>query len=132
MSQANVELVGRAFAAYGAGGVEAVLPFYAEDVVWFAASEWPEDAAYQGYAAVRRQDADWHASFEDYGWEVHEIRDVQDRVLVLAEMTGRTRDTSMLVRQQVGLVAGFRGEKIAEVRAFNTWQEALDAVGATE
>jgi ketosteroid isomerase-like protein len=132
MSQANVELVRKAFEAYAAGGLEAVLPFYTSDVVWFAASEWPEDSAYEGIDANRRQDAAWHASFEDYGWDVHDIRDVRDRVLVLAEMTGRTRDTSMVVRQQVGLLAGFRDQKIAEVRAFNTWQEGLEAVGLTE
>jgi ketosteroid isomerase-like protein len=127
MSQANVELVRKAFAAYDAGGIEAVLPFYTPDVVWYAASEWPDDSAYRGRDANRTQDAVWHASFEDYGWELHEIREVQDRVLVLAEMTGRTRDTSMVVRQQVGLLAGFRGEQIAEIKTFNTWQEAVEA-----
>jgi ketosteroid isomerase-like protein len=129
MSHAHVELVRKAFAAYSAGGVEAVLPLYAPDVVWFPAAEWPEDSAYQGYDAIRRQDALWTGNFEDYGWEVREIRDVQDRVLALTEMTGRTKDAAVVVSQRVGLVAGFRDEKIAEVRAFNTWQEALEAVG---
>jgi ketosteroid isomerase-like protein len=132
MSQAKVELVRRAFAAYAAGGLEAVLPFYTADVVWLAASEWPEDSAYEGIDANRRQDAVWHASFDDYGWEVHDIRDAQDRVLVLAEMTGRTKADSVELRQKVGLLAGFRGEQISEVKAFNTWQEGLEAVGLTE
>jgi hypothetical protein len=33
----------------------------------------------------------------------------------------------MVVRQQVGLLAGFRGEQIAEIKTFNTWQEAVEA-----
>src|ERR1700730_10643312 len=128
MSQENVALVRKAFAAYSAGGVAAVLPFYAPDVVWFPDAEWPEDSAYQGYDAIHRQDALWTGNFEDYGWEVHEIRDVHDRVLALTEMRGRTKDAAVVVSQRVGLVAGFRDAKIAEVRAFNTWREALKAV----
>jgi ketosteroid isomerase-like protein len=132
MSQAKVELVRKAFAAYADGGVEAVVPFYTPDVVWLAASEWPEDSAYEGIDANRRQDAVWHASFDDYGWEVHDIRDAQDRVLVLAEMVGRTKGDSVELRQKVGLLARFRGEQISEVKAYNTWQEGLEAVGLTE
>jgi ketosteroid isomerase-like protein len=132
VSQENVALVRTALAACSAGGVEAVLPFYAPDVVWFPAAEWPEDSAYQGYDAIRRQDALWTGNFEDYGWEGHEIRDVHDRVLALAEMRGRTKDAAVVVSQRVGLVAGFRDAKIAEVRAFNTWREALKAVGLAE
>ncbi len=129
MSQAKVELVRSAFAAYAEGGLEAVLPYYTPDVVWLAAAEWPEDSAYEGIDANRRQDAVWHASFDDYGWEVHDIRDAQDRVLVLAEMVGRTKADSVALRQRVGLLARFRGEQIAEVKAYNTWQEGLEAVG---
>lgn len=131
MSQTKVELVRKAFAAYAEGGLEAVLPFYTPDVVWLAASEWPEDSAYEGIDANRKQDAVWHASFDDYGWEVHDIRDAQDQVLVLAEMVGRTKVDSVVLRQKVGLLASFRGEQIAEVKAFNTWQEGLEAVGLT-
>jgi len=132
MSQTKVELVRKAFAAYAEGGLEAVLPFYTPDVVWLAASEWPEDAAYEGIDANRKQDAVWHASFDDYGWEVHDVRDAQDQVLVLAEMVGRTKVDSVVLRQKVGLLASFRGEQIAEVKAFNTWQEGLEAVGLTD
>jgi ketosteroid isomerase-like protein len=131
MSQTKVELVRKAFAAYAEGGLEAVLPFYTPDVVWLAASEWPEDSAYEGIDANRKQDAVWHASFDDYGWEVHDIRDAQDQVLVLAEMVGRTKVDSVVLRQKVGLLASFRGQQIAEVKAFNTWQEGLEAVGLT-
>ena len=67
------------------------------------------------------------------GWEVHEIRDLQGQVLVLTEMTGRTKDSSVSVRQRVGLVvAGFSDGTITEVRSFSSWQEALEAVGLSE
>jgi ketosteroid isomerase-like protein len=132
MSQAKVELVRRAFEAYADGGLEAVVPFYTPDVVWLAASQWPEDSAYEGIDANRRQDEVWHASFDDYGWEVHDIRDAQDRVLVLAEMVGRTKTDSVELRQRVGLLARFRGEQISEVKAYGTWQEGLEAVGLSE
>jgi ketosteroid isomerase-like protein len=128
-----VELVRKAFEAYRTGGIEALLPFYAPDIVWFPAREWPEDSSYRGHDGIRRQDALWAGTFEASGWEVHEIRDLQGQVLVLTEMTARTKDSSVSVRQRVGLVvAGFRDGTITEVRSFSSWQEALEAVGLSE
>ena len=48
MSRANVELVRKAFEAFKSGGMEAVLPFYAPDVVCYPVSEWLEDPVYRG------------------------------------------------------------------------------------
>jgi hypothetical protein len=58
------------------------------------------------------------------------MRDLGDRVLVLAEMTGRIMGSGATVRQPTGLIGvGFRSGTISEVRSFNTWQRALEAVG---
>ena len=132
MSQANVELVRSAVEAFRAGGIEAVLPFYAWDIVWFPAPEWPEDSAYRGHDGIRRQHALWNENFDDYAWEVHEIRDMAACVVVRAEMTGHFKGSGATIRQPVGLVvSGFRGGQIGEIRSFAGWQHALNAAERT-
>jgi hypothetical protein len=66
--------------------------FYAPDVVFYFDPEWLEDAVYRGHDGMRKSEAIWVDNFDDVAWEVHEMRDLGDRVLVLAEMTGRVKD----------------------------------------
>jgi ketosteroid isomerase-like protein len=130
MSQENVELVRKAFEAHRTGGIEAVLPFYAPDIVFYFDPEWLEDAVYRGHDGMRKSEALWVNNFDDFAWKVHEMRDLRDPVLVLAEMTGRIKGSGAPVRQPTGLIgSGFR---ISEVRSFNTWQRALEAAGLAE
>lgn len=133
MSQEDVELVRRAFEAHSTGGIEAVLPFYASDIVFFFDPEWLEDAAYRGHDGMRKSEAIWVNNFDDFAWQVHEIRDLGDRVLVLAEMTGRAKGSGVSVRQPTGLIGScFRDGTIGEVHSFITWQRALEAAGLAE
>jgi ketosteroid isomerase-like protein len=49
MSQENVELVRRGYAAYEKEGVEGVIPFFNEDAVLVSIPEWPDDPEYHGH-----------------------------------------------------------------------------------
>jgi len=125
-----VELVRRTFEAFSAGGVEAVLPLYSPDVIWYPPPEWIEDAVYRGHDGVRRLTAVWTDNFDDFAWELHEIREVQERVLVLAETTGQIKGSGDPIREAFGVVlSDFRDGTIGEVHFFNTWQQAREAVG---
>jgi ketosteroid isomerase-like protein len=129
VSQANVDLVRKAFVAFKSGGMEAVLPFYAQDVVCYPVSEWLEDPVYRGHEGALRLTS-WTDDFDNVAFEAHEIRDVGDRVVVLAELTGQIRDTGVPIRQAFGVVyADFHDGTTGEVRYFLTWQQALEAVG---
>jgi len=130
MSHENVDMVRKAFEAYSAGGIESLLPFYAPDVVLYPDPEWPEDSVYEGHHGARKQDALWVDNFDDYGWEAHEIRDLDEVVLALAETTGRAKASGAPFRQQQGIVASdFRDGTIGQVRFFTTWQQTLEAAG---
>jgi ketosteroid isomerase-like protein len=126
----HVELVRHVFDAHRARGIEAVLPSYTDDVTMRLGAGWIEDDIYQGHDAVRKLDALWATNFDEWSWEVHEIRDAGDRVVAFVEMTGQIRGSRQPVRMAQVLVASdFRGGKIGEVRFFNTFQEAQDAMG---
>jgi ketosteroid isomerase-like protein len=130
MSEPNVEIVRKSFEAHRAGGIEASLRFYAPDFVWDAGPEWLEDRIYRGHDGARRLDSVFIESFDDYALAVHEIRAIGKRVLALYEVTGRIKDSGLLIRQQIGLVlSDFHDGMIGEVRSFFSWREALEAVG---
>jgi ketosteroid isomerase-like protein len=133
MSRENAELVRRLFEAHHAGGIDAVLPFYPSDVRMSPGREWVEEPVYHGHEGVRRLDGLFAENFDDWGWVVHEIRDAGDQVVALVEMTGRIKDSDAPVHMVQGIVASdFRAGTVADLRFFNSWQEALEAAGLEE
>ena len=133
MAQANVELVRGAFQVLAAEGVEASLPFFAPDVVWYTTDRWLDGSAYRGHDGIRSLDAAFAENFDDWRFEVRDIRDAQDRVVALTEMVGRIRGSASSVSQSLGFViSDFRGGAIGSIRAFATWADALDAAGLSE
>ena len=87
---------------------------------------------YKGHVGVRKLIA-WLDDFDDLGWEIHEIREERDRVLVRADLTGRMKASGGVIHQAFGAVCSdFRDGMIGEWRWFRTWPEALKAVGLSE
>jgi hypothetical protein len=112
-------------------GIESLLVFYAADVVCYPAPGWVEETVLVGHDAIRRLGAVWTENFDEAALEVHEVRDMQDRFLILAEFTGRARDSGRPLRLPFGVVNSNLGEdrKVGTVHFFLSWPEALDAVG---
>ena len=128
-----MEVVRRVYAAAAAGGVEAALDSFAPDVVLYAFPEWPGPSEYRGHDGMRTLLAEWFENFDDFGIELHEIRDAGDKVVALAETIGRIKDSGLPIRQPLGVVYwDFRNGKIGEGRNFLTWREALEAAGLSE
>jgi hypothetical protein len=78
-----------AFQTFSAEGINAALSFFSPDVVWYPTDGWLERAAYRGHDGMRRLEAAFSENFDDFRDEVHDIRDAQDRVVALIDMTGR-------------------------------------------
>jgi ketosteroid isomerase-like protein len=128
-----VEVVRDAFQTFGAEGIDAALAFYAPDCVWYPTERWLEGSAYRGHDGMRRLQAAFSENFDGFRFEVRDIRDAQDRVVALIDMTGRIRHSGTEVSQRLGfVVSGFHDGTFRDVRAFPSWDEALEAVGPTE
>ena len=79
---------------------------------------------------MRMLSASFSENFDDFRYDVHNIRDAQDRVVALVDMTGRIKRSGAEVSQRLGFViSGFRAGQFGEVRAFSSWHAALKAVG---
>src|SRR5271166_6146892 len=103
MSEQNAEVVRASFDAHRAGGIEASLPFCSPNCVWDAGPYGLEDRIYLGHDGLRRVDGVFRENFEDYALQVHEVRDLGERVLALYEATGRIKGSGLPIRQPIGI-----------------------------
>jgi ketosteroid isomerase-like protein len=130
MSQENVELVRRGYTAFARDGVEGVLPFFTEDAVIVSIPEWPDDPEYHGHDGVRKLFRQWAENFDDFGFDVRELRGVGGKVVSLHELTGRTKGSAVPMRMRIGAVfSEFRDGRIARQDLFSSWEGALEAAG---
>ena len=133
MSQENVEIVQSAFRTFGAEGIDASLSFVSPDVVWYPTDRWLDDSAYRGHDGMRRLAAAFSENFDDFRYDVHDIRDAQDYVVAVVDMCGRIKHSEAEVSQRRGfVVSGFRDGTFREVRTYPSWSEALKAVGLSD
>jgi ketosteroid isomerase-like protein len=133
MSQQNVELVRRAFETFSTEGIDAALSFSLPDVVWYPTDRWLDGAAYRGHDGIRKLSASFSENFDDFRYDVQDVRSAQDRVVALVDMTGRIKHSRAEVSQRLGFViSGFRDGQFREVRAFSSWSDALKAVGLAD
>jgi hypothetical protein len=75
----------------------------------------------------------WIDYFDGYQVHIHEIRDLDDRVLVDGKMTGQAKGTGVPIRQPLGWVCSdFRRGPIGGLHFFLTSDETLKAAGLSE
>ncbi len=130
MSQENVEIVRDAFETFSAEGIDAALSFFSPDVVWYPIKRWVDDPAYHGHDGMRRLAAGFSENFDDFRYDVHDIRAAQERIVALVDMKGRIKHSRSEVSQRRGfVVSGFRDGMFREIRSFPSWDDALEAVG---
>ncbi len=67
MSEENVELLRKATEAWNSGGIEAMLPFYPEDVIWYPFPDAPVGRdGLHGHDGIREIMAGWIEGFTDF------------------------------------------------------------------
>jgi ketosteroid isomerase-like protein len=132
MSQENVEVVRRGYAAFAEKGVEGVIPFFTEDAVIYSIPEWPDDPEYHGHDGLRKLTRQWTENFDSFGFDVSELRGDGDTVIALHELVGETKGSAMPLRMQIGAVFEFRNGRIARQRLFSSWEGALEAAALRE
>jgi ketosteroid isomerase-like protein len=111
--------------------IESLLQFYAPDVVCYPAPGWVEEAVCHGHDGIRMLGAVWSEGQDDVAMKIHDVRDLQERLLILAEFSGRDRRSGARVSQRFGVVNSDLREdgRVGEARFFLDWQAALDYVG---
>jgi ketosteroid isomerase-like protein len=133
MSQENVEIVRRYFAAYGRGGLDASAEFWHPDINWRAAGGALDDVGLmEGPGALRRYYEQWEDTFESGRLEVEELVDAGDQVVAVVRGFGRMKESEAEVDIRYATVLSIRDGKIAAGREYFTREEALEAPGLPE
>jgi ketosteroid isomerase-like protein len=131
MSGDHVALVLRTFDAFKVGGFDAMLEFFAPDVVWHPIPGWIEDAEYRGHDGARKMSALFTDNFVDLTLEPRDVRELEDHVLVLVDSNGKSRHDGVPIDMKPSfLYWNFREQKIGDVRFFLTWEEGVQALDA--
>jgi ketosteroid isomerase-like protein len=138
MSQENVEIVRRLFAAFedvDVGSVERRLDEVREtfdpEVEWVApphsllASE-----EYRGYGGIRRFWTQFLSAWDQYGVQVDELIDAGDQVVAVMRLCGRTNELE--VDEARSSLLTLRDGRIVRIEPFASKDGALEAAGLSE
>ena len=136
MSQENVEAVQRAYEAWNADNLDALLAELDPEVEWHPSIE-PAleggETTYRGHDGARKAWDDYRGgAWERLTIRIQEIRDLGDSVLVLAHSDLIARTTGLEFTEEVGSLMTFRGRKILSSHDFLSHAEALKAAGLEE
>jgi ketosteroid isomerase-like protein len=134
MSRENVEIVRRGFEEFKQGGVEAMIDsFWAPEIIWdMTETGIPGYGTYNGYDEIKAFFADWFSAFEEWEFEVEELFDCDDRVVVIARQRGLGSSSGAEVGLKFAQVITLRAGKTVRVVNYLDRGEALEAAGLSE
>lgn len=96
-------------------------------------SDLPDFAGeWRGLDGLRQATVDYLNVWDDYRYEVEEMIDLGDRVLVLETQTARGKRSGALISQEVGTLLTLRDGRIARWEYYWERAEALEAAGIRE
>jgi ketosteroid isomerase-like protein len=127
MPNTNAEIVRGAVEAYARGDTEAALAAYAEDVEFDVSSVRPEGGVYRGHEGTVAAILDWVGTWADYSWELEELVEAGDRVLMTIHESGRGVGSGAAIDQRIFWVLTLRAAKIAHVKLYLDRAEAAAA-----
>ena len=134
MSQENVEVVRRQFAAFERGGLDAVAQFWHPTIEWRAVEGAADDVGpVRGHEALRGYYQDWIDTLDQLHAEVEEvIFEADEKVAVVVCNSGRGRVSGVPVEGRYYVTCTVRDGQIVSGREFETREQALEAVGLGE
>jgi ketosteroid isomerase-like protein len=132
MSQENVEVVRRAYEATNHGDYDAVEALFHPEIEFHTFGRSPEAGVYRGKEAVRKYNENLFQQFESIRFEIGELVDAGDRVVVMTTQHAVPKGGQQEMNVQVAEVWVIRGGLLAERRSYSTRAEALEAAGLKE
>jgi ketosteroid isomerase-like protein len=129
MSQENAEIVRDQFAAVNERDFARAMSHYADEVELVVPNDlFLEAGTFKGRDAVGEWFGDWFRTFQrDYRFDLEEVRDLGDAVLVVASHHGHGRASGAEVRNSSAYLYRVRGKKIVHVQFYGSRAEAIEA-----
>jgi uncharacterized protein len=131
MSEENVEIIRRCFEAYARGDLATSIVDFDPEVE-FDMTFRPEGRTFQGHEGVAEGMRTWTGAFEGWTFEVQDVIDAGDQVLVITRESGRGKGSGIEVDQVVFHLARLRHGKVVHWKLYLNRAEALEAAGLRE
>jgi ketosteroid isomerase-like protein len=130
MSQENVEVVRRGFAAFEHGDLSQMLDLMADELVTYRAD--PDGATYHGREGFLQATADWTEGFSDWAVIPEEFIDAGNCVLARVRQIARGADSGVSVAGEFWFVFEVRGTRVSKISFYIRRDEAVEAAGLRE
>jgi ketosteroid isomerase-like protein len=127
--QRKVDVVRRGYEAFNRGDLDAVVELMGPDFEWNPPEESLTAGTYRGPEAVRTEITGWTESFEDFRWEIEEIVDAGDQILVVGHMSGRGKTSGVEVGLTEYHVWTVHDERLVRMRMYHDREAAMEAAG---
>jgi uncharacterized protein len=134
MSAANVEVVRRAIEAFSRGDLDAAAAeaVYAPDVEFHEDPKLLEPGVYRGREEIEAYFRQFLDSFEEYRFEIEELLDAGDRVVVFNRQWARGKGSGAEVEMRNAWVFTLRDGRIVRVQPYWDRSAAMEAAGLPE
>jgi ketosteroid isomerase-like protein len=140
MSQENVEFLQGLWAGAAEMDKQALVDALPEliaqtcdpDIEWIEDPSRADARTYRGHDGVIESWRQWLENFDEWGYELEQVRDCGDRVLATVREEGRGRASGATVSARNYLVMTFRDSKILRYQEFYDQGMALEAAGLRE
>jgi uncharacterized protein len=128
MASELVQLVEKGYEAWNSGDRGWVLDHMSEDIEWVTPPDDPDPSTYHGYAGVEEYWAQWRAAVGQLNFQVEEMLDAGNSVVVVARRQGRGEHSGLQISDRVIQVFEFEGTKCVRVKEYYDRDAALSAV----
>ena len=133
MSQENVDLHRRVYAAFNARDIDALLALVDPNAEWKSMMTVPGGATYRGHDGVRQ----WLADLEevwgsDFRAELETVFDLGDQTLASVVLRGRGRQSGVNAAMSSAQVMKWRDRRCVYYRAYIDREDALRDLGVSE
>jgi ketosteroid isomerase-like protein len=130
MSQENVEIVRRGFAAFEQGDLGGLLDLLADDLVTYRSD--PDGATYHGKEGFLQMAIDWSEGFSEWSFVGERFIEAGDSVVAEVRQFVQSQSSGASVEEEFWFVFEVRGATISKVSAYLRRADALEAVGLLE
>ena len=130
MSQQNVEVVKRTLESFAKTGVPDLSDL--DPQIEIHDHEPPDSAVHHGHHGFMRSIQDWESAWEDYSFDIEELIEAEDRVVVILHTTATGRTSGLKLDRRDAQVYELRDGRVVRLDYFSTKAEALEALRPRE
>jgi ketosteroid isomerase-like protein len=129
MSEDNVEIVRRAFAAWDRGDYDTAASHFSSDLEIDASDRILNPAVYTGIEGARRFRSEIAEAWAEFHVEVEDLLSAGDEVVALVRSVARGRASGVEVDSHAAWVVDVREQKVTRLRLYRDRGQALIAAG---